>query len=355
MTTSPDASPAHDASPFAHADGYRAQQMTADHGISAAAYFDTPAAEYGAAREDVALFDRSYRCLFKLSGADRATWLHNLVTNAVTTLDAGAGNYAFACDVKGRIQFDLNILSDKDTLWIDVDRAYHERAWKHLDLYHITEDVDMTDLTPSLTRLGVGGPGFERVAAAVGVENAVAMPDLGHTPLRSDPTVRFVRHDFAGLSGFELILPATDAARWWDQLTALNAKPVGAATAQTLRVAAGIPWPGPDLDHILPAETDQLERAVSFHKGCYLGQEVVERMRSRGALARRLARFSIPDGDGIDCPTPITQEGKRVGTLTSLVPHPVDRKWIGLGYLRTTVTDEPLAVADPPRAIVRDA
>jgi folate-binding protein YgfZ len=108
---------------------------------------------------------------------------------------------------------------------------------------------------------------------------------------------------------------------------------------ETLRIEAGIPASGPDLDKVLPAETGQLQRAVNFHKGCYLGQEVIERMRSRGGLARRLVRLRVDDGSGISLPSTLTQSEREVGRVTSLIRHPVADDWIGLGYLRTSVKE----------------
>ena len=126
-----------------------------------------------------------------------------------------------------------------------------------------------------------------------------------------------------------------------------------AETLDVLRIEAGIPWLGRDIDAtVLPPETGQIERGISYHKGCYVGQEIIERMRSRGALARRLVRVRTADGVGLAWPTSLRQNGSEVGRLTSLVPHPVTGEWIGLAYLKTRVAEPAgITAGDPPRAI----
>jgi len=103
---------------------------------------------------------------------------------------------------------------------------------------------------------------------------------------------------------------------------------------------------------ILRANPLSSERGVSYHKGCYVGQEIIERMRSRGSLARRLVRVRTDDGAGLALPTPLRQSGSEVGRLTSLVQHPVTGEWIGLAYLKTKVTKlGGITAGEPPRAI----
>ena len=120
-----------------------------------------------------------------------------------------------------------------------------------------------------------------------------------------------------------------------------------------LRIEAGLPWLGRDLDeHVLPPETGQVERGISFHKGCYLGQEIIERMRAHGELNKRLVRLCAADGTGLKLPAKLRRDNLDVGRITSLVPHPCDACWVGLGYLKTAVTGfADILAGDPPRAI----
>ena len=311
--------------------------------------------EYRAARESAAIFDRTDRGLLILHGADRRTWLHNLVTNAVSTLSEHDGNYAFAVDMRGRVQFDLNLWNLPEQLWLDLDQNVIEAAIAHLERYLITEDVHIENATTTFARLAGCGPAAKEIAARIGVGNFVALPSLAIRPT-DDEHAWLVRHDFAGGPGFELIIPAKDKQAWWERLVTLGATPAGLPTLDVLRIEAGIPRLGRDIDDtVLPPETGQIERGISYHKGCYLGQEILERMRARGALARRLVRLSTADASDLTIPAMLEQAGGEVGRITSLVRHPVEPRWIGLGYLKTRVTDvSEITAGSPPRAIQID-
>ncbi len=324
-------------SPFTEARHYGARELVEVGGVTLAGLCGDAAAEYRAATGEVVLLDRADRGLLQLSGRDRAVWLHNLVTNSVLTLDARQGAYAFAVNVKGRILFDLNILSLSETLWLEVDRLSVSVAAAHFDRYLFREDVRITDLSGEWAQLAVSGPRAARVAAALGVTNFAALPSLGHTEIEGG--ARLVRHDLAGGPGFELLVPRGRAPSWWDRLVEAGVRPAGRRTLDVLRIEAGLPWLGRDFDDtVLPPETGQIERGVSYQKGCYLGQEVIERLRSRGQLARRLVKLRVPDGRGLTLPAVLWWEGAEVGRITSLVPHPEKPYWPGLGYLKSSVT-----------------
>lgn len=309
-----------------------------------AAHFSSPADEYLAATTRSALFDRCHRGLLIAHGPDARSWLHNLVTNAVKSLDDNDGNYAFAIDLKGRTQFDLNILVVNAELWLDIDFATLPAAKAHLERFLITEKVVLRDASPDFGRIAVVGPDSPRVAANLGVGNFSALPSLSSTWVSlapSDSPARLVRNHFTGLPGFELIIPAASLTTWWDRLALdLGVFPAGVQTAQVLRIESGIPEWGFDIDDkTIPPETGQVDRGISYKKGCYLGQEVIERMRSLGAPARRLVRFSIPGIETPPTPAPVLLSDREVGRLTSAARHPLRDDCIGLGYLRSNVID----------------
>jgi folate-binding protein YgfZ len=340
-------------SAFTGLPSYRPAATCEHGGVTLPLHFGDPAAEYRAARERVALFDRSDRGLAELTGRDRKEWLHNLVTNTVKTLDENRGVYAFAIDLKGRTLFDLNILNLPDRIWVDILAGACAAALAHLDRYLISEDVRMCEVTERFARLGVAGPESVELAARLGASTPSAMAALDSLPLEGGEG-RLVRHDFAGVIGFELIVPREVAADWWQRLTQGEAVPAaGFAALDALRVEAAIPWLGRDIDDkVIPPETGQVERGISYRKGCYLGQEVIERMRSHGSLARRLVALRVEDGAGLVPPLPLMKDRLEAGRITSLVRHPLTGEWIGLGYLRTTVTDTGgLTVGDPPRRV----
>jgi folate-binding protein YgfZ len=340
-------------SAFIGSPGYQPTEWTEFRGVRMASRFTTVEQEYRAAHEAAALFDRSHRGLIVATGADRQTWLHNLVTNTVRDLSPGDGVYAFATDVKGRTQFDLNILVLADALWLDVDRPTAPAAQAHLERFLITEDVALTDAGERFARLGCAGPAAADVAKSLGVGNLTPMPALAGAWI-DDPRVRLVRHDFAGRTGFELFVPIDEAGRWWQRLAAMpGVTPAGTAATEALRIEAGIPAWGFDIDEkVIPPETGQIERGISYNKGCYLGQEIIERMRSFGSVARRLVKLEVADGAGVSPPAPLVQKGKEIGRVTSLIRHPESGPWIGLGYVRASLADATgLMVGDPPRPV----
>lgn len=265
---------------------------------------------------------RDVRGLLEVTGRDRAAWLHNLVTNAVKTLSPCEGTYAFAANVKGRTLFDLNILVLEDCLWLDIDRRWIEKARSHLERYHITEDVAVRDLSPTTRRLGILGPNAHQVAAALAFGNLAAMAWLQHGEASvAGARVRMVRHDFAGLPGAEFI--------WCENAEAVEVQLRRAAegaglieavsdVVDAIRIEAGRPASVIDIDEdIVPPETLQIERGISYQKGCYLGQEVIERMRARGVLARKLAGVCFEADSPLPPNTPLLIEGQEIGRTRS--------------------------------------
>ncbi|MCH7807878.1 MAG: folate-binding protein YgfZ [Planctomycetes bacterium] len=263
-------------------------------GVTVVGSHGDPLREYHAIEKGPALVDCSYRGLLEVTGSDRASWLHNFTTNHVKTLACGEGNYAFTTNAQGRILFDLNILVKEDIIWLDLDRRFLGVATLHFKKYIITEDVSIVDRSDDFVRLGLTGDRAAMLLTELGGPDAAALPSLGHTDISlSGMSVAMVRHDFCGTFGVELYVPRESAVQLWRSLSdpsrANAATPAGYEAVQIHRIESGIPWSGHEItDEVLPAETGQLERAVAFDKGCYLGQEVVERMRSRGAVARRL-------------------------------------------------------------------
>jgi folate-binding protein YgfZ len=324
-------------SPFADASSYTPAETLSYRAAVLPAHFGERIVEYQAAQTAATLFDRSDRGLVRVTGNDRKTWLHNLVTNAVKTLGDFDGVYAFAADVKGRTQFDLNILSLPDSFLLDLDRLLTPDALKHLDMRLITEDVQLTDVSADFARLAVVGPAAPQAAAQLGIENFAAFPDLQSKAIDQDTWL--FRQDVGKLPGFEVIMPLPHAADRWQELAeGEGITPAGMETLDLVRIEAGVPWIGRDIDAtVIPPETGQIERGISYHKGCYLGQEVIERMRSRGIVARRLVQL-VGSAGPVETPTELLLDDKPIGKLTSYRQHPVDGHWLGLGYAKSAAT-----------------
>ena len=279
-----------------------------------------------------------------VSGEDRTRWLNGMVTNNVRDLAADHGLYAFLLNAQGRIQGDLYAFNRGDRIVLDVDRAHGARLIGVFDHYIVMDDVVIEDGTNQLAAIGVQGPKARAVLEAAGI----AVPGL--EPLQ-----------FSGLTwqGSEITLVRTEAWKgeayeiWFapervpvaiEALERAGAAPVGAAAQRLYRMAAGIPVFGEDIrERDLPQETGQ-ERALHFAKGCYVGQEIVERIRSRGQVHRVFSGFELTapcvSGDKIEA------DGKEVGEITSTANFsgPEKNRWIGLGYLRREAFGKTLTI-----------
>ena len=300
-------------------------------------HYGDPAAEYRAIDESGGLCERAERATLRITGADRAAWLHNLTTNQIKDLNAGRGCYAFALNAKGRILFDLNVLAAAECLWVDLDVRRLEVARTHFVKYTIAEDVVVSDISGRTVRLAVLGPGgVAAVASAMGPPPVE--PLEGRACTWSGADIRMVRNAFCGIDAVELLVPAAAAAPLWDLLTSGGTRalvPVGYQALEVRRIEAGIPAVPHELnEEVVPAETLQLARAVSYTKGCYLGQEVVERMRAHASRARQLVGLEFAAGAALLPPRPLEVDGQTVGMATSFCHSFRFGRPLGLGYVR---------------------
>jgi len=309
-------------------------------GIPVVVDFGDPAGEYHTTRTGVAVYPSRERVVLEVAGGDRTDWLHNLVTQDVKAITQGHGAYSFALDAKGRIQMDFNILVADRCIRIDLDRRWVERALAHFSRYIITEDVSLIDRSGDLERISLLGGDLKRLAEMLGVGSFRRMAPLEFTTVRlGGGEVWAVRHDFAGIPGLELHVPTELAGACWKAVCEagrpMGLRPVGRTAVRTLQIEAGIPLYGEDMDEtVLPAETPVLDRAVSFTKGCYLGQEIVARMRTHGQVSRRMVGLRLADLPGAPLPLKLlTAEGKPAGRLTSVCLSPAVGAVVGLGYL----------------------
>jgi folate-binding protein YgfZ len=331
-------------------DNQQAEDIRAEPGTprTLPADYGDPQAEYAAAVGQAVLCDPLERGLIAVIGRDRASWLHNLVTNTVKTLQPGEGNYVFATNARGRILFDGNVLILPDAIWVDIDRAVLPKALSHFQRYHIVEDIRLVDRTADFCRMSLLGPRAAEALAGLGATQGAAMAALGSTtvPLPgADASARMlvVRNDRVGLPGFDLFAEPRHAdglRRYLLGPPGPAAGRIGRTALEMLRIEAGIPAWGQDIDEeTLPAETAQLDRAVSFVKGCYLGQEVVERMRSRGSLARRLVGLAFSGAGEPEAGDLLLLHGQPVGRLTSWCRSPRRAAITGLGYVKAAAAE----------------
>ncbi len=304
-----------------------------------------PKADYGDLRAEFqtlvsgsGAYDLSLRAKISLTGGDRMRWLNGMVTNNIRDLEPGRGVYAFLLNPQGHILGDLYAYNRGESLIVDTDQSQVEKILAVFDKYIIMDDVEVANLSEQLVALGIAGPKSRGTLQTAGFE----VPEL--KPLQfveinwQQIGVTVVRGDNPQVESFELWLAPGDTERVYEALTTSGAKPVGTAALDLLRIAAGIPRYGLDIrERDLPQETEQ-ERALNFSKGCYVGQEIVERIRSRGQVRRKFTGFEI-DGQLPAAGSKIQFEGKDVGEITSAASLPVGggERSRALGYIRREV------------------
>jgi folate-binding protein YgfZ len=327
-------------------------------GTSTAADFGDARAEFRALLSSCGVYDLGWRGKIALTGSDRVRWLNGMVTNNVRDLATGRGVYAFLLNPQGRIQGDLYAYNRGESLMVDTELAQVPRLLEIFDHYIISDDVEVSDVSQALTSIGVAGPESRRVLQSAGID----VPQL--EPLQFADIVwhgigmTLVRSDNPLVDAYELWLSAENAKVFWEALLASGARPTGTRALEWLRVAAGIPRYGQDIrDRDLPQETEQA-RALHFSKGCYVGQEIVERIRSRGAVHRKFTGFEV-EGALPSAETKIQADGKDIGEITTAASVPLGdgERNVALGYVRRefakpeqalTAGDAKLKISDLP-------
>ena len=272
----------------------------------------------------------------RVTGEDRVRWLNGMATNSVQDLVSGKGAYNFFLNAQGRIQADGYIYASPDELLIETSRTQIATLIPYLDHYIIMDDVELSDVTSSRHGLTVIGP----KAASLFEQLGLPISDLGELEtrtLRWNSTTVSVNRAFDPLvPRFELWTAAPEEVAALSQaLTDLSAVPCEAQPLEWLRLLEGTPLYGVDIrDRDLPQETNQA-RALHFAKGCYLGQEIVERIRSRGSVHRTFTAFRI-EGALPNAGTHLESAGKQIGEITSVASIPLagGPLQLALGYVR---------------------
>ncbi len=301
--------------------------------------FADVAAEVEAARSSAGLFDLAFRSRLAFRGADRATFLHNLLSNEVLSLGPGAGCYTTLLTQQSKVVVDGNLFVLEEVILFDVDRRLKGRAREHLEKFLIADEVEIDDLEESEASIGIEGPrSIDILRIAAGGVEPPASPYRHAAVTIGGASARVARVHWTGDPGFDVTAATESAAAVWQALRAagepLGLVPAGMAAFNILRIEAGIPWVGVDVDESHLVLEAGLERGISFQKGCYLGQEVVERASARGHVNRRLVGLRL---DGAVVPkagAKVLRGGAEVGRVTSAVYSPAAGTAIAMGYVR---------------------
>jgi folate-binding protein YgfZ len=317
----------------AQAEGLGAAAVAEYRGATTASRFGDARQELAVLRSGCGVYDLGFRAKVSLTGEDRVRWLNGMVTNNIRDLAASHGVYAFLLNPQGHILGDLYAYNRGDSITVDTDRSQAEKILATFDHYIIMDDVEVKNLSDDVTALGISGPRGREVLTAAGFD----LPEMQTLQIQSG-LWRGIDCSLAcgERTNWEIWAPAGRVRELWDALLAAGATAVGSEALELQRIESGIPAFAVDIrERDLPQETEQV-RALNFNKGCYVGQEIVERIRSRGAVHRKFTGFVL---DGTVTPgSKVSANGKEVGEITSVAASSgVDGKTIALGYIRREI------------------
>ncbi|HEV2425632.1 MAG TPA: aminomethyltransferase family protein [Terriglobia bacterium] len=314
------------------------------HGAGIPVRFSEAAAEHRSVRSAAGLFDFSFRSKFTLTGEHRTRFLHRIISNDVKSLATGRGVYATLLSAQGRILADFYVYADADRLWIDTDADLAAKAMAILRRYVIGDRVVIE--ASDVGAVSLQGPESRRLLRslfAMGSETGPALQDeLSHAAAAFDgQPARVVRRSSTGEEGYEVWLESAALRRFWRRALQAGIVACGAESLESLRIEAGIARYGPDFgEDTLPLEAGLLN-ALSFSKGCYIGQEIVERARSRGHVNWKLVGLRF----GPDATVPVAGQklrgpsGAEIGEITSACVSPSLGRPLALGYVRREVSE----------------
>jgi folate-binding protein YgfZ len=290
--------------------------------------------QYNAAHHSAALIDRSSQGTIALTGGDRASFLHALLTNDIAGLAKGRGVYAAYLTPQGRMISDMLVIETGSRMLLRVERDVAAPLAARFDTLIFSEDVQVKDATGELAAMGVYGPSAARmIQRATGVSVADLVNQYDNVTSES---VSIVREDGLGIPGFDLYLPKSDEDIR-AKLMEAGAVAASEETAETLRIEAGRPRFGIDMNtDTIPLEAGLEDRAISFTKGCYVGQEVIIRVmhRGHGRVARRLVMIVVPGGLVPARGDKIHVGDRIVGEITSATASPKLGSPLALGYVQ---------------------
>ena len=317
-------------------------------GVEIVADFGDPEAEYQALRGSVGVLDLSCRGRVCVIGTDRVRFLNGQVTNNVKDLHVGQGCYAALVNAKGRLQSDLNIHILDEEILLDFEPGMTAAVIARLDQYVIADDVQVIDVSAQYGLLSVQGPRAREVIPAVDAAFD-PLPGLWESAKHTDAALgelHLMNRPRFGTKGFDLFVPVPAMAAVADRLIAaarnLGGQACGWTPLERVRIEAGIPRFGLDMDESNLAPEAGLEStAISYSKGCYIGQEVIARIRTYGQVAKALRGLRMA-ADLPDLPERgdlLLHDGREVGYLTSVVRSPRLEATVALGYVRREVNE----------------
>jgi folate-binding protein YgfZ len=296
--------------------------------------------EHRAGDQTVALFDTNWHLVLAVAGRDRVRYLHAITSNNVQTLESGQGILALLLNPQGRILAELEIYAQPEKLLLLSHASLRERTVATLKKYVIGSQVEIDDLTDRMGSMAVEGP---EAAAVVEEACGVLLGDLAEMSMQ-EVTVAgipcsLIRRSHFGGTGAEFITSRGALRALWLALLARvrahGGGPIGVAALNALRLEAKVPWfPADFNDAMIPHEAALESTHISFNKGCYTGQEIVERVRTRGHVNRKRVSLKFSTAMPPTSGTKLRAQGAEIGSVTSAAFSPKAGTPIGMGYVR---------------------
>jgi folate-binding protein YgfZ len=297
-------------------------------------------AEYAALRETVALVDTNFRAFFSFTGPDRQRYVNAILTSNVRDLTPGQGALGLLLTPQGHILAEIETFAREESILASSHAMIRERTFSTFDKFIIMDDVMLEDVTASTGTLDLAGPRAAALLAELGVRNFADMPLLAHVEVKLEQIpCRVVRRELAGDPAAMLIVGREHLPALWRNLAECarshGGAPAGMEALNTVRLECGTPWFGHDYDDKqIPHEAGLEHSHINYEKGCYTGQEIVERVRSRGHVNRRLTELRFIAADAPASGTRLLCGGNEIGSVMSTAFSPRLGQPIGLGYLR---------------------
>jgi aminomethyltransferase len=296
--------------------------------------------EYRAARESVALLDKNYRMYLLFTGPDRVRYLNAILTNDIKSLTPGNGVVSLFLNPQGRIQAEIETYAEAGSLFCVSYTMIREALVPAIEKYIIMDDVTLTDKTDAYGTLALEGPlASELTKRLTGTDLA----GLGELAFRESSlagiSCGLTRRSPGGVAGAEFLAAQRDLANLWETLREevlkTGGRPAGYQALSALRLEQGVPWFGYDFgDKQIPHEAGLQDSHISYSKGCYTGQEIVERVRSRGQVNRVRVLLKFAGKEIPASGASLLADGKEVGFVTRAVFSPMLRAPIAMGYVR---------------------
>jgi folate-binding protein YgfZ len=304
------------------------------------ARFTEPREEYGFARKTAGVADKNYRAFFNFTGPDRTRYLNAVLTNNIRDLQAGQGNTSLLLNPQGHILAELDTYAMVDRLLVVTHAMIRERTAATLEKFIIMDDVTMEDVTERFGVLSIEGPAAHEIVDSLGAPSMDLLGELDHVVTQvAGIACRIVRRSPGGVPGAEFFASRADLPKLWQALVeaarARGGGPIGYEALSSLRLEEGIPWFGYDFDEKeIPHEAGVEQSHISYTKGCYTGQEIVERVRSRGHVNRRRVGVVFTGSKIPPAKTPLLIGGAEVGWVTrAAISYALERP-IGMAYVR---------------------